>query len=213
MTDYRIGIVAHNKRATAAHELMETTGAAFLSMDNGSLGCDGNHRRVWEWLSTSPTEWGVVLEDDAIPCEDWSTTLTNILDAAPAPVVSFYLGTNYPKHWQPRVLHATKAADAADASWIVGEGFLLHAVGYTIHTDLIPDMLEHTKSLRMPIDQAVTDWARNNNHKAAYTWPCIVDHADTPTLFQHPDGTNRSLPRKAHRFGVPQGRGSVPLCN
>ncbi|TDZ92146.1 hypothetical protein CCUG60885_04260 [Mycobacteroides salmoniphilum] len=214
MTDYRIGIVAHTQRATAAHELMDTAGAAFLSMDNGTLGCDRNHRRTLEWLAKSPAEWGVVLEDDAIPCEDWSTTLTNILDAAPAPIVSFYLGINYPKHWQPRVLQATQAADAASASWIVAEGFLLHAVGYAIRTELIDSALDHNRWFQMPVDQVLTDWARNDGHKVAYTWPSIVQHDDGPTLFQHPDGTSRTLPRVAHRFGVPQQTPrSVLLCN
>ncbi|MFP9166993.1 hypothetical protein ACLI1Y_16695, partial [Enterococcus faecalis] len=76
---YRIGIVGHNKRAAAAHNLMEATGAAFLSLDNGSKGCNGNHRHVLEWLSTSPTEWVVVLEDDAQPIDDFRTQLDKAL--------------------------------------------------------------------------------------------------------------------------------------
>jgi hypothetical protein len=45
---------------------METVGAAYISIDNGTLGCEGNHRKVWQWLNDhATTKWVVVLEDDA----------------------------------------------------------------------------------------------------------------------------------------------------
>ena len=45
-----IGIVAHTKRATAAHTLQDQTHAAYVTIDNGELGCRGNHLKAWNWL-------------------------------------------------------------------------------------------------------------------------------------------------------------------
>lgn len=197
MIGYRIGIVAHNKRAAAAHNLMEATGAAFLSLDNGSKGCNGNHRHVLEWLSTSPTEWVVVLEDDAQPVDDFRTQLEAALTAAPCDIVSLYLGTNYPRLWQRGIQRATTRADQSDSPWLVSE-HLLHAVGYCIRTTLVLDLLEALPE--MPIDDAITTWARDQGRRIAYTWPSLVDHEDADTLISK--RPTRNAPRKAHRTGT-----------
>lgn len=200
MTDYRIGIVAHNKRASAAHNLMEATGAAFLSLDNGSKGCNGNHRHVLEWLSTSPTEWVVVLEDDAQPIDDFRTQLDKALTAAPCDIVSLYLGTNYPRLWQRGIQRATTQADQTDSPWLVSE-HLLHAVGYCIRTTLVPDLLEALPE--MPIDDAITTWARDQEHHIAYTWPSLCQHQDGESLIG--GRPSRNAARRAHRVGTREG--------
>ena len=43
-----IGIVAHTKRATQTHILMDQVQAAYTNIDDGTLGCDDNHRHVWQ---------------------------------------------------------------------------------------------------------------------------------------------------------------------
>ena len=72
---YAIGIVAHVERAQRAHDLMDSVGAAYASLDNGILGCNGNHRKVWRHLAerfSAHVGYLVVLEDDAVPVEGFA---------------------------------------------------------------------------------------------------------------------------------------------
>lgn len=200
---YRIGIVAHNQRADAAHALQETVGATFMHMDNGTKGCESSHRRVWEWLDSyaernksEQYEWAVVLEDDAQPVVGFTQQLKQALTVAPTPIVSLYLGTNYPIHWQPRISLAKSNANTVNAAWMVTH-HLLHAVGVAIRTDLLPSMLTEAQ-YKMPIDEAITAWAQAHGHRVGYTWPSLVDHDDGPPLIgKRADGDTRTQPRKA----------------
>ncbi|AGS82299.1 glycosyltransferase [Mycobacterium phage Bobi] len=176
MTSFAIGIVAHTTRAEQAHQLMETVGAAYMNIDNGALGCENNHRKVWQHLTRHNTNWLVVLEDDAIPCNNFRDQLHAALTAAPTPVVSLYLGRERPREYQQRIAKATDTT----AHWLTCRR-LLHAVGTAIHTDLVPHMLNNLPNGK-PIDEAITTWARRAGHTIAYTWPSLIDHADTPSL-------------------------------
>lgn len=193
-----IGIVGHTTRGDQAAQLAEQVGAVYRSVDNGTLGCDNNHRKVWRWMAgrTHTPRWTLVLEDDAIPVPDFHTHAAAALTAAPTPIVSLYLGTSRPVAWQTRIQRATTQADKADACYITST-HLLHAVAVAIRTDLIADMLNHLPPGK-PIDNAISQWARNQHHGIAYTWPSLVDHADGPTLVKHTYNTH-SQPRKAWR--------------
>lgn len=203
---HRIGIVAHQARADAAHELQTQAHAAYLSMDNGTLGCEGNHRKVWTYLSKQQTDWGVVLEDDALPTPGFNTQLDQALTAAPTPIVGLYLGdpSYWGNDWPQRsnsIRHAAAQADHTDACFITTQ-HLIHGVGIAIHTDLIPDMLAHTQGTKRPFDYAITDWCNTTHLHISLTWPSLVDHADGPTLINHQDGRQRRKPRKAYRCGT-----------
>lgn len=192
-----LGIVAHHARADQAHKLMEDVGAQYMSMDNGTLGCHRNHRKVWDYLATQDTDYSIVLEDDAEPVEGFREQLEQALTAAPAPIVSLYLGVGRPQGWQKRIDKAIKIADNKDAHWLTGK-HVLHAVGLAIRTELLPMDLDP----RLQIDHAITKWRRAEFLPVAYTFPSLVDHRDEPTLFDHGDGLSRTKPRKAWRVGT-----------
>lgn len=191
-----IGIVAHTSRVDQALALAETVGAQFISVDDGTLGCTANHYTVWQHLSMQHGEFSIVLEDDAIPIADFHVQLTQALMVAPAPIVSLYLGRLWPPNWQQRIQQALQP----NTTWIIGSA-LLHAVGVVIRTDLIPDMLTH-RSPKTAIDQRITAWARERGHQVAYTNPSLVDHADQPTLADHPDRQPRQPGRIAWNVGT-----------
>lgn len=193
-----IGIVAHTSRATQAKELGRDVHADFVSIDNGMLGCDDNHEAVQHHLANLPSTWSVILEDDAEPVDDFTDQLQAALPHAPTPIVSLYLGRQRPPHWQLRIERALKAANNQNASWIVST-HLLHAVGYCIKTELLPSLLSHDSVL--PVDQHIGDWARRFGHSVAYTVGSLVDHADMPTIVNHPDGKPRKPGRKAWQLG------------
>ena len=75
---------------------------------------------------------------------------------------------------------------------------LLHAVGYCIRTALVPDLLEALPE--MPIDDAITTWARDQGRRIAYAWPSLTDHEDKDTLISK--RPTRNATRKAHRTGT-----------
>lgn len=193
-----IGIVAHTLRVQQAKTLARHVNADFISIDNGILGCDDNHETVQHHLSCLPSTWSVILEDDAEPVPNFRQQLDMCLPMSPSPIVSFYMGRKRPGHWQHRYRKAIGHAQVADACWIQST-HLLHAVGYAIRTELLPYLLDHTTSL--PVDQHIGHWARYHGHTIAYTYPSLVDHADSETLVDHPDGQPRTKGRKAHIVG------------
>lgn len=198
---FDIGIVAHIDRLPGLGKLVDAVNPAHISIDDGALGCEGNHRHVWRALADGSSYWSVVLEDDAVPVPNFLEQLTSALQVAPAAIVSLYLGRSRPPQFQPRIARAVGLADAMDASFIVGNR-LLHGVGVAIKTRLIPDMLDVTGTTAcygLPIDEAISAWARAYHYGVAYTWPSLVDHADGLTVAHHRDNLPRTPGRTAWR--------------
>ena len=170
---------------------------AVVSVDGGTLGCLGNHARLHGLLSDQPG-WSVILEDDALPINDFSCDLAYLLDRSPTQIVSLYLGTGYPSNWQPRI----KKALEADTTWIIGPS-LLHAVGYAISPDiklLVANYLASGPRMEAP-DAAISHWARGHGVDISYTNPSLVDHRDTEPAVKHRPGnfsSRRNRPRHAH---------------
>lgn len=196
---FHTGVVGHTSRTEQAVHLAEST-AAHLALDDGTLGCTSNHTRVLNHLSAHGcSKWAVVIEDDAQPVHGFHSQVDRALQAAPAPIVSFYLGTGYPRYWQKGIGRAIAKADHLNAHWILSD-HLLHAVAYAIRTDLLPDLLTPLPNLLMPIDDAITTWARGNGHRVAYTWPSLVDHEDGESVIA--GRTPRNTQRRAWQTGT-----------
>jgi hypothetical protein len=202
---YDIGIVAHISRVGQAGDLADEVGPAHIAIDDGTLGCEGNHHRVWHTLAARDSTWSVVLEDDAVPVGDFRAQLDSVLAVAPMGIVSLYLGRSRPPQWQQKIERACYSATARDASFIV-HGRLLHCVGVAIKTPLVPSMLDAITGnacYRLPIDEAISAWAKANRYGVAYSWPSLVDHANGPSVAIHRDGVPRDdLPRRAWRAGT-----------
>jgi hypothetical protein len=199
-----IGIVAHIDRLTQTNALAHQVEAAHIAIDDGTLGCEGNHHRVWKHLAHSGAYWTVVLEDDAEPVPFFGAQLTSALAMAPASIVSLYLGRSRPPQWQKRIERATYGANAANASFIL-HNRLLHCVGVAIKSRLVGEMLDTvamTACHGLPMDEAISAWARAHRYGVAYTWPSLVDHEDGPTLAIHRDGVVRDAPRRAWKTGT-----------
>ncbi len=191
-----IGVVAHVSRIQSATRLADTVGA-HLAVDDGTLGCEGNHKTVLAHLATLDSEWSVVLEDDAQPVDGFTDQLPMVLNAAPTNLVSLYLGRQRPPQFQSRIASAVTQADTVGAHWLTSR-HLMHAVAYAIRTTHIPNLLAcHTT---WPIDQHITRWL--TGRRMAYCWPSIVNHLDGPTIAHHPDGHPRIPGRTAWRTGT-----------
>lgn len=205
-----IGVVSHIKREAMATQLASDVEADFPPfIDDGTLGCEGNHRRVWTALADTDSEWCLVLEDDALPVQGFRTQVAAALTATPTDVVSLYLGTGRPvwfemggrgsaQRLQPLI---ARTLDTTQACYLTAPK-LFHAVAVAIRTPLVPSMLRHTEHSPKPIDFAIGDWCISEGHTVAYTHPSLVDHLDEDTVItKHHDGEPRLQPRKAHRIG------------
>lgn len=202
--DIAIGVVAHTARLTQAQQLANQVNANYISVDDGTLGVEANHRKVWEKLARHNTDWCLVLEDDAQPVDNFTDQLHSTLAVAPSPAVSLYLGHHQHWHWYParqkRLAEAGAQADQQDACWIMSSD-IAHGVAVAIQTEIVADMLNHTQHSKRPIDYAVRQWLRDTGRAYAFSWPSLVDHADWPTLVKHHDKRPRKQPRKAWRVG------------
>lgn len=194
----RIGVVGHTARQAEAQQLANLVDADVLSIDDGTLGCEGNHRTVQTALSQLTSTWSVILEDDAVPVPGFRDQLADALIHAPSPLVSLYLGRLRPDWAQDKIRTAVAAAQTEHADWIIST-YLYHAVGYAIKTDLLPSLL-HFPPTPLDIDKHITRWAKTYGHVTSYVWPSLVDHADTPTVItQHLDNQPRTPGRTAWR--------------
>jgi hypothetical protein len=202
-TRFSIGIVAHVDRAAMAASLSDVVHPAVVNVDDGTLGCAGNHAFVQSRLVGEPG-WSVVLEDDAIPLNRFHSDLEHVLSLAPALIVGLYLCTGYPAQWQHRMVDAI----ALDTSFIRCSR-LLHAVGYAIHPHIKAELAQWMgargrKGPGMAPDEAIGVWAAAHHEPIVFTNPSLVDHRDTTTVIRargnnFAPGRNRA--RKAHNTG------------
>lgn len=201
---HAVGVVGHVDRANMVERLAGLVKPDIVSIDDGTLGCEGNHRAVWRHLANDypHAHWAVVLEDDALPVADFTPQLEAALRVAPTPIVSLYLGRLRPPKYQDAI--AATAANDQGAHWFIANR-LLHAVGVAIRTTMVDSMLAYTSKplpSRRPIDEAITYWAQAAKMPVAYTWPSLVDHADqTPVIAERVDKAPRTPGRVAWRTG------------
>lgn len=192
VTHHAVGIVGHTDRMDEAWVLAEEVEAKHVAIDTGRLGAGRNHLRVWRGLYGlfPDSTWLCVLEDDAVPVEDFRHQLRLALDVAPAPVVSLYLGRHRPGHWQPSIakafgmINSDLHDDVPDPCWFTGMG-VLHCVGIAIKTSLVASMVDYVGwHLRTtPVDEAMSRWATRLRIDVAHSMPSLVNHNNTlPTL-------------------------------
>ncbi|AKK30632.1 hypothetical protein AB431_17640 [Mycobacterium sp. EPa45] len=182
-----------------ADRLATRVRADHVEVDPGGRGGTRNHLHTWGWClgAAQRNAWIVVLEDDALPVNNFREELEAALAVAPTPVVGLYLGTGSPAHLQSRFASAiVRATD--DVSWFLADR-LHHAVGVAIRGHLVADMLGCIDA-RRPIDEAISAWCVRRDHKVGYTWPSLVDHLDGEPVI----AGRRRAPRRrrAWRVGV-----------
>ena len=169
--------------------------ADFLTVDDGSLGCTGNHVAAWRQHAKNPAEWNLNLEDDAVPVDAFRDQLRAALNVAPAPIVSLYLGGGYIGDNLVRAL--LKDAGKLGAHWAVAEGTVRHAVALAVRGEILSPMIGHLEQRTGAVDSMIGSWAKRNSHRVAYSLPSLVDHADEKSLVTK---YHRS-PRRAFQTG------------
>jgi len=191
-----IAIVAHPKRRAWAHRLSVATGGMIIPDDLG-LGAKANHLHAWEYLDNAGSllpkqgDWGVVLEDDVVLCEDFERNLERMLDKAPSTVVSLYLGRGRPPQYQRRI----SSVIANDVSFITADA-LFSGQGYALPIGYFSaPIIDQLWGIDLPIDEAITQWVRGWHGSVSYPKFSLIEHRDGPTLIDdHGDGQPRNGP-------------------
>ncbi len=195
--NHTVAVVGHINRSDMITHLQQELDPAHITIDNGTRGCTGNHRRAWNWhAANATTDWAVIVEDDAQPVAGFAEQAAAALSVAPTPLVSFYLGKLYPTEHQDRI----RAALQARTCWITHTR-LRHAVAYAIRTELLHRLALHISPGIVDTAGHITHWAKTHGHATiGYTNPSLVEHADTPTVIT--DRADRQPGRVAWTLGT-----------
>lgn len=202
MADILIGIAAHSSRLDAANALRERTAAEILNIDNTQpseqtslngakteavIACAENHLTVLckLWNLAREHTWCIVLEDDALPIDNFRTHVANALNHAPCPVVGFYVG-EAGSHYN---LKARKQALETSKAWLIAND-LLSAVAYAVYLPQLPSILNYYTACHRErsVEERFTGWAtacRSSTcgpPRFCYTVPCLVDHSEGASL-------------------------------
>jgi hypothetical protein len=211
--------MAHKSRSAEALQLCHLT-QAVLAMDDGRYGENANGDRAWKLGAVItrpdgeelliPTEWTVVLQDDALVTPDFRQHATAILSTAPPTAVSFYVGTGRPL--AKRVEIAVQQAEKHQTGWLE-HPTLLWGVGVAMPTASVQGFLTWAKNHpSIPYDTRIgTYWATQKKQPIRYTYPSLVDHADGPSLIRHSYGPPKA-PRRAWRTGTPLNLHAQPVA-
>lgn len=185
MATIAIGIVAHHSRLGAATKLASQLHAN-PTIDWEDLGERWCHQETLRHLLDTDADWYVLLEDDAIPCANFTEHVTEALDEAPSPIVSLYLGTGrwagtVPKLQAPYLQKSIALAEQHGAEWILGKG-MWHAVAIAVRRDHAASLLAHWEGARSATDLATSGYIQAHRIPVAYTWPSHVDHDDSTRI-------------------------------
>lgn len=195
-----VAVAADPRRAERAERLAAEVGGHVV-WDTKRSEWD-THARAWRWCHAQGADWGVVLQDDAVPVPGFRDVIGGILWAAPVwSCVGLYVGTSRPPQVQPLFRRLMAEADARHDQWIRADS-LYWGVGVAMPRGDILPALRHPSFL-IPYDERVGAFFRAARRPVLYTWPSLVDHADEPTLLVHADGQPRTERRRAWRVGVP----------
>lgn len=161
-----ISVMAHPSRQEFFEYLKSKLGDVPFSIDTG-FGIIENCKRAW--LMYDPTaDYHVVIQDDAIICDDFYNRAIEVLKKADKKAVSFFHVSpiSYNKHRQ----------EAKETGAIVQPG-LSGGVALCIPTDFIKPMIKHYDGLKFPCDDhRVGNFLITKNIPIYYPIPSLIDH-------------------------------------
>lgn len=135
-----------------------------------------NHKlyeACWSWLAEQETDYGIILQDDVIPCAGFWTVLRNALEACPSHIVALNNCTPVHRH--------SPVADDKGLRWVTSnDGLVGH--GYVMPTKAYRSLLDWRAELPAKSQEEIHEdtlidlWAM---HKKMLVWhpvPALIDH-------------------------------------
>lgn len=198
MVSLDVAIVAHPQRGNMACDLAAKTEAARVVLDSKGIGCEANHVRALQLAANGGLDWLVILEDDAIPVDDFRAHVGAALGCARSPLVSLYVGTGHNAAVQAALRAACADADSWGAAWLRSDA-LTAGVGYAVHRSVVCRLLDAIDKPEGPeLPRRITAWAQAAHVQVHYTWPSLVDHKDGWSTIAQAD----IVGRRAHCHGT-----------
>lgn len=193
MGDSRFVVVGHHSRRHQAEQLALSLNAHLL-IDEGQHGANWSHRRAIEWASQQDCRV-VILEDDALPVDDFKEKVADWLERFPDDLCSFYLGTGRPPQYQLDIAMKLIESDKRQTDYITLKR-LIHGVCYSPPPASISRIIDRWDATK------AADYAVGDAYGGQVIYPCwsLVDHADAETVERHPDAAPRTERRRAWRF-------------
>lgn len=189
MATVSMKIMAHPTRSEEAHLLAEKTKLSYddIVWDEKNERWDTG-KRAWQAIDLD-ADWGVVVQDDAIPCLDLLAGLEEALDHVPEEtVVSGYVGTLRPMPGY--IKQAGDSATTTGATWIQTDslnwGVLIGLPTHAIEPMLAKCDTDH----RWPnYDKRIGVYYRDALEWPTWnTWPSLVDHPPDGSIVNHGSG-------------------------
>jgi len=179
-----VTIMAHKKRRKLVEDLKPQLDGAGAVWDKNDDRWDTGRRAL---LAFDPkATWHVVVQDDAILCEDFLPTVYKALDTLPKDdlmPVSFYTGKVRP--YAGQIQDAVANAKRNGLTWFAMRG-PLWGVAVAIPVLLIKKMVKECDESNTPnYDMRMAEWFFANQIPCWYSVPSLVDHRvgpDNPSL-------------------------------
>jgi len=194
-----VSVMAHPNRRAAAEKLAAELDAEIAwderddELDTGS--------RAWKLGLRPDNDWHLVIQDDALPVPGLMAHLAEAVKHAPRTAISLYVGTGKPR--VSAVRDAVRAADRIGASWLECWD-MMWGVAVLVPAEHITGLFAAEPPAWASAYDRRIGWhyATQLQIPVRYTWPSLVDHADTPPVIDH---GSPQVPRHAHRVGIPKG--------
>lgn len=171
-------IMAHPARRLFVKRMMAELPSSEIAWADDSIEWNTG-RRSWE-AHDPHSDWHVVVQDDALLCKEFESTVTKALATVPEGPVSFYAGKPFPE--PDRVEQALARAKAAGKRWFTMQG-PVWGVCIAAPTRMIKDMLAHAdKNGVEPYDLKLATTFGQWGMKCWYSVPSLVDHRIGPSM-------------------------------
>lgn len=190
-------VMAHPVRREGAERVQQALGRDVPIIYDANPAPSADPEQRWKtgrraWQAHDPdADWHMVIQDDAIVCEDLMDGLEAALDVlGPDGLMSAYTGTGRPQHMHIR--RALRHAIDKGHSWMPLRS-LCWGVAIIAPVATISDMLSWCDSrVGMNYDMRIGRYYRDVlEWRTWYTVPSLVDHEDGPSLVGH-GGTRRT---------------------
>lgn len=184
-----IAVVGHHTRRNQAEDLAAHLGA-HLEVDDGTRGLIPNHQAAWTWAAQQDTDWALILQDDALPCQDFTWHLHNAVDNAPSPgIISLYAGTDK-RAITRRLGTATQKAIRTGRAWVTTHR-VAHGVALAAPTAWAHEIADALTDPRAAYDDTLNQWAKDRLISTHYTAGSLINHHPGPSLLGHDHRGNR----------------------
>ena len=178
-----IVIMAHPERTAMAMELSLSLGGVPIVWDKINNVWD-TCKRAWEAIDKT-AEYGLVLQDDVIPCHDFITRAEALLKGKY--VYNFFIHYGFGARVEKAL---SEGKNYFIKPSIYGE------IALCMPTKYIVSMINYCESRHAVSDTLISTWARANKIPIRYPIPSLVDHRHGESIFQKTTG--RAQLTKAH---------------